>query len=160
MSALLKPLLDAPLPESHWAASAVAGPETGPLDGSVRVDVAVVGAGVAGLSTAIHLAEQGVRVAVLEAREPGFGGSGRNNGQIIPTLSRLDPANLTAAYGEAKGSALARMVGGSAALVFELIERYQMRCDGSGSHVSQAIVPVQTLSNPIRTLPRPRFDRL
>lgn len=130
MSALLKPLLDAPLPESHWAASAVAGPESGPLDGAIRVDVAVVGAGVTGLSTAIHLAERGVRVAVLEAREPGFGGSGRNNGQIIPTLSRLDPVNLTAAYGEAKGSALARMVGGSAALVFDLIERYQMRCDG------------------------------
>lgn len=123
-------MLDQSMPDSHWAATAVAAPDIRPLEESLRTDVAIVGAGVTGLSTAIHLAEQGVRAVVLEAQEPGFGGSGRNNGQIIPTLSRLDPANLTTAYGEEAGTALARMVGGSAELVFDLIRRYQIRCDG------------------------------
>ena len=49
-----------------------------------RVDVAVVGAGYTGLSSAIHLAQAGAKVAVIEAAEAGWGASGRNGGQVIP----------------------------------------------------------------------------
>ena len=69
-----------PLSPSLWAATAAAPPETQPLAESASADVLVVGAGYAGLSTALHLAERGVSVVVLEAREIGFGGSGRNGG--------------------------------------------------------------------------------
>ena len=58
--------------------------------------VAVVGGGFTGLSTALHLAEAGVPVTVLEANEIGWGASGRNNGQVIPTLSRVDPDEIVA----------------------------------------------------------------
>jgi gamma-glutamylputrescine oxidase len=53
-----------------------------PLRGDVRVDVAIVGAGFTGLSAALHLAEGGKRVAVLEQARVGWGASGRNGGQV------------------------------------------------------------------------------
>ena len=60
---------------------------------STAADVCVIGAGYAGLSTALHLAERGVKTVVLEAHEPGWGGSGRNGGQVIPGL-KYDPDEL------------------------------------------------------------------
>lgn len=62
-----------PLPPSLWAATAEPAVDTPRLDGSVTVDVAIVGAGYTGLSTALHLAEQGIRVCVIDANEPGWG---------------------------------------------------------------------------------------
>ena len=66
-----------------WEASAPAAPVTGPLqEQDLRVDIAVIGAGFTGLSTALHAAEGGASVAVLEAQQVGFGGSGRNVGLV------------------------------------------------------------------------------
>ena len=79
-----------PLAPSLWAATAPPAPPTPPLEGSVSADVCVVGAGYAGLSTALHLAERGIKTIVLEAHEPGWGGSGRNGGQVIPGI-KYDP---------------------------------------------------------------------
>ena len=76
----------AALPDSLWAATAQPAPDTPPLRESASVDVAIVGAGFTGLSTALHLAERGVKVCVLDAAEPGWGASGRNGGQLIPGL--------------------------------------------------------------------------
>ncbi len=70
-----------PLEPSLWAATAPPAVPTPPLDTSTTADVCVVGAGYAGLSTALHLAERGVKTVVLEAYEPGWGGSGRNGGR-------------------------------------------------------------------------------
>jgi gamma-glutamylputrescine oxidase len=54
-----------------------------PLMGEQRFDVCVVGGGLSGISAALHLAERGMRVALLEARHLGYGGSGRSGGQTI-----------------------------------------------------------------------------
>src|ERR1700746_2374634 len=75
-------------PPSLWAAV------TPILTGSQSCDVVVIGAGFSGLSTALHLREAGVDVAVVEAMEPGWGASGRNNGQGSPTLSRTAPEDM------------------------------------------------------------------
>lgn len=56
------------------------------LDGDAQADVVVVGGGSTGLSTALHLAEQGARVVLLEAEEPGWDASGCNGGQVNPGL--------------------------------------------------------------------------
>lgn len=56
------------------------------LEADIEADVLVVGAGLAGASLALHLAEAGLSVAVIEARQPGWGASGRNAGHVLPTL--------------------------------------------------------------------------
>jgi len=114
-----------PLEPSLWAASAPPPPSVPPLTESRRADVCVIGAGYAGLSTALHLAEAGVQTIVLEAEEPGYGGSGRNGGQVIPGL-KYDPDDLEATFGRERGARLVDFAGRTADVVFDLIARYRM----------------------------------
>lgn len=72
---------------SYYAATAARGAHHPALSGSVRCDVAVVGGGLAGLSAALDLRARGFDVVLLEAREIGFGASGRNGGQAIHGLA-------------------------------------------------------------------------
>ncbi len=114
-----------PLEPSLWAATAAAPPQTAPLESSVSTDVVVIGGGYAGLSTALHLAERGFKPIVLEAQEVGFGGSGRNGGQVIPGL-KYDPDELIAKFGREQGERLIAFGGGTADAVFGLIDKYAM----------------------------------
>jgi glycine/D-amino acid oxidase-like deaminating enzyme len=115
------------LPDSLWAATAAPAPATPPLTESASFDVAIIGAGYTGLSTALHLAERGLRVCVLDAAEPGWGASGRNGGQVIPGL-KYDPDELVRRHGETAGNALVGIVGGAADTVFDLIDKYGIDC--------------------------------
>jgi glycine/D-amino acid oxidase-like deaminating enzyme len=112
---------------SLWRTTAPAAPETFPLGEQTEADVAIVGAGYTGLACAIALAEAGRKVTVLEAREIGYGASGRNGGQVIPGLKH-DPEELVARYGRERGEALARLSGGAADRVFALISKYGIDC--------------------------------
>ncbi len=116
------------MPPSLWAATAPPPPATLPLDGTVRADLCVVGAGYTGLSAALHAAQAGLSVVVLEAAEIGWGASGRNNGQVIPTLSRMDPDDIVASVG-AKGEPMVAMIRDSASLVFDLIRTHGMAAE-------------------------------
>ncbi|WP_428540979.1 NAD(P)/FAD-dependent oxidoreductase [Profundibacter sp.] len=69
-------------PESWYAATATPLDPFPDLKGEVTADVCVVGGGYTGLSTALHLAEEGYSVVLLEAQRVGFGASGRNGGQV------------------------------------------------------------------------------
>ncbi|ROM53724.1 NAD(P)/FAD-dependent oxidoreductase [Pseudomonas rhodesiae] len=113
--------------KSLWSATAPSVVPTPALSESVKVDVAIVGAGYTGLSTALHLAERGVSVCVLEAHEPGWGASGRNGGQVNPTL-KYDPEQLVQMYGPERAEPLISTVSNSADLVFNLIERHSIDC--------------------------------
>lgn len=115
------------MPPSLWAATAPPAPATPPLTESRKADVLIVGGGFTGLSAALHLAEAGVRVCVLEAHEPGWGASGRNGGQVNPTLKH-DPDELIRLYGCARAAPLIDAVSRSADLVFELIARHGIDC--------------------------------
>ena len=77
-------LSNSPAP-SYYAATAhsPSQPARAPLAGDARADVVVVGGGIAGVSTALHLAKRGYSVALLEARFVGYGASGRSGGQTI-----------------------------------------------------------------------------
>ncbi|NTX41860.1 FAD-binding oxidoreductase [Burkholderia cepacia] len=119
---------DAQWPDSLWAATAAPAPDTPALDASVSCDVAIVGAGFTGLSTALHLAERGVDVRVIDGAQPGWGASGRNGGQVIPGL-KYDPDELVRRFGDEAGEQLAGIVGGAADTVFDLIARYGIDCD-------------------------------
>lgn len=112
-------------PPSLWAATAQPGPVLGTLEGAVESDVVVIGAGFTGLSTAIHLRESGVGVTILEAAEPGWGASGRNNGQVIPTLAGHDPSAMTARHGEA-GERFNAVLRDAAQYLFDLVRKYEI----------------------------------
>src|SRR5437667_1856207 len=114
-----------PLSPSLWHATAVPAPATPALTHSVETEVAIVGAGYAGMSTALHLAQRGIGVIALEAREPGWGGSGRNGGQVIPGV-KYDPDELEEKFGRRAGPALADFMGRTADNVFRLIEQHRM----------------------------------
>ena len=102
------------------------------LEGSVETDVTIIGAGFTGLSTALHLAKAGKSVTVLEAEDVGFGASGRNNGQVIPVLTRADPDYLTAKFGAA-GERFVNLIGGSAAYLFDLVREHDLECEAEQS---------------------------
>ena len=117
-------------PRSHglWEQSAPHAPTTCALKDSIAVDVVVIGAGFTGLSAALHLREMNVDVAVLEAEEIGFGGSGRNVGLVNAGLW-MRPADVIECLGQGLGSALIRQLGEAPGLVFGLIERHGIQCE-------------------------------
>jgi glycine/D-amino acid oxidase-like deaminating enzyme len=115
-------------PDSLWSAATPLGPVLPELVGTGEADVIVIGAGFTGLSTALHLREAGVDVAIVEAMEPGWGASGRNNGQVIPTLSRPDPDDIVAKYGAA-GERFVALLRDSAATLFDVARRYQLQAE-------------------------------
>lgn len=92
-----------------------------PIAAPERVDLAVVGGGLQGLSTAYAAACKGMSVRVIEARAVGEGASGLNGGQVIPGL-KYDPEWLLQHFGEARGTALIEFAAGTADAVFGLIE--------------------------------------
>jgi glycine/D-amino acid oxidase-like deaminating enzyme len=114
-------------PASVWTVSAEPAPETRPLQGDRRADIVVVGAGYTGLSAALHAAERGADVVVLDAAEPGWGASGRNGGQIIPGLKH-EPDELEHRYGEATGRRMWQIAGSAADFVFDLVARHKIAC--------------------------------
>ena len=69
-------------PTSYYAATAAPLAAFPPLKGETRADVCIVGGGYTGLSAALHLAQKGFDVALVEAHRVGFGASGRNGGQL------------------------------------------------------------------------------
>ena len=119
-------------PASAWTVAAESLPATGSLEGDRRADVAVVGAGYTGLSAALHLAERGADVVVLDAAEPGWGASGRNGGQVIPGL-KDDPDELERKFGPETGRRMWQISGGAADFVFELIARHKISCQAQQS---------------------------
>jgi glycine/D-amino acid oxidase-like deaminating enzyme len=76
----------------------------------------------------LHLAEKGLDACVLEARQIGFGGSGRNVGLLNAGLW-LPPQDVRARLGEARGARLVELLGEAPAYVMSLIERHQIRCE-------------------------------
>jgi gamma-glutamylputrescine oxidase len=98
------------------------------LQGETRADVCVVGAGYTGLSAALHLAERGLDVVVLEAHRVGFGASGRNGGQL-GSGQRQDQASLEKMLGQAEARKLWDLGEEAKDLVKDLIARHAIECD-------------------------------
>ncbi|SDJ92459.1 NAD(P)/FAD-dependent oxidoreductase [Billgrantia gudaonensis] len=113
---------------SWYAATANPTPERPALTGEVDCDVCVVGAGFTGMSAALHLAERGHSVAVLEAARVGYGASGRNGGQIVNSYSR-DLDVIEARYGAETARALGDMAFEGNRIIRERVERYAIDCD-------------------------------
>lgn len=126
-----------PLPPSLYADTARPPIETPPLDGDRATSVAIVGGGFTGLSTALHLAEAGVDVTLLEAHEPGWGASGRNGGQVNPGLKH-DPDVVEQQFGTDLGRRMVTMSWNAPNVVFDLVRRHQIQCDARQSGTLRA----------------------
>lgn len=113
---------------SYYAATANDFAALHPLRGDVSADVCVVGGGFTGLSAALHLAERGYKVVLLEAAQIGWGASGRNGGQINTGL-RKSPQDLIAAFGLQRAKALFDLSEEARGLIRERVARHGIACD-------------------------------
>ncbi len=116
------------MPRSYYVATANPAPVEAPLTDEIAADLVVIGGGCTGLSAALHAAERGLSVVVLEGGRIGWGASGRNGGQIIPGL-RKGAAELTRTYGPERASALFHLALEARTLVLDLIDRHAIACD-------------------------------
>jgi glycine/D-amino acid oxidase-like deaminating enzyme len=117
---------------SHWSQVSEPALQWPILDGPHETEIVIIGCGFTGLSTALHLLEAGKKVTLVEAQQPGFGASGRNNGQVIPTLTRLDPDEMVRQY-KGAGERLAELVGDSASMLFDLVRKHGLQAEAEQS---------------------------
>ncbi|HBS49433.1 MAG TPA: FAD-dependent oxidoreductase [Rhodobacteraceae bacterium] len=115
-------------PASWYAATATPTERFAALKGDTRADVCVVGGGYTGLSAALHLAQAGARVVLLEAHRVGFGASGRNGGQL-GSGQRMDQTGLEKLLGDTRARQLWEMGEEAKALVKRLIAEHGIDCD-------------------------------
>src|ERR1700734_4070514 len=117
-----------PLSHGLWELTAPPAPPTSALKGDVRADVAVVGCGYTGLSTALHLTEAGAKVVALEAVEIGFGGAGRNVG-LVNAGMWLAPDDIVTRLGADYGERLLTLLGGGPSEVETLVNKHGLDCE-------------------------------
>ncbi len=113
---------------SYYAATANDKNDRPRLQSAIDCDICIVGAGFTGLSSALHLAEAGFKVVILEGARIGFGASGRNGGQLVNSYSR-DIDVIERNYGSELAGALGDMAFEGANIIRERIETYQIQCD-------------------------------
>jgi glycine/D-amino acid oxidase-like deaminating enzyme len=111
-----------------WADTAPPAPKLSGLEGEQKAEVAIIGGGYTGLSAALHLAQSGRDAIVLEAREIGFGGAGRNVGLVNAGLW-LMPDDVVRIMGQTYGERLIEVLGASPDMVFGLIEKHGIQCE-------------------------------
>jgi glycine/D-amino acid oxidase-like deaminating enzyme len=115
---------------SYYAATANWHTDYPKLVGEQRCDVAVVGAGFTGVSTALHLVERGYDVALVEANRVGWGASGRNGGQLIDGIVEVGKINeIGRKFGNHAADAVRKVGIDSRDVVLEKIEKYSINCD-------------------------------
>ncbi|MBF9034416.1 FAD-dependent oxidoreductase [Rhodobacterales bacterium HKCCE2091] len=131
---------------SLWDVSAEEPPPAVNDPVSGRYDLAIVGGGYTGLSTALFAAEAGMDCIVLEAEKIGFGGSGRNVGLVNAGIW-MAPAALRAKIGEAAAARLLDRFGSAPARVFNLIETHQIRCNATRTGTLHCATSVNGLAD-------------
>jgi gamma-glutamylputrescine oxidase len=124
--------------DSYYAASAHPALERPRAEGSVDCDVCVVGGGIAGCSTALHLAERGLSVVLLEQNRIGWGASGRSGGQALLGVAAGQP-KLRRLVGAADARAIWDMSVEALRLTRSLIERFRIDCDWVNGYLLAAV---------------------
>ncbi|MBU1304549.1 MAG: FAD-binding oxidoreductase [Alphaproteobacteria bacterium] len=123
-----KTVADGRYPPSYYAASRAIERSPVPLMGDVTADICVVGAGYSGLSAALHLAEKGFKVVVVEGAEVGWGASGRNGGQVVNGLN-ASLETIERRYGAGTANFVGGLVQEGAGIIYDWVERYGIDCD-------------------------------
>ena len=123
---------------NYYTDSAPAGPLRPALAGDLEFDAAVVGGGIAGCSTALHLAERGYRVALLEGEHIGFGASGRSGAQLIFGYA-CGQSKIERFVGREAGRMMWQVTAEGLDLVRERVARHAIDCDLSWGQLHVAI---------------------
>jgi gamma-glutamylputrescine oxidase len=113
---------------------------TPPLEGEHHADVCVIGGGVTGCSTALHLARRGFRVKLLEAKRIGWGASGRSGGHVMPGLG-VGMDVVEKGLGRSAARDVWNMTREAIRLVDDLVRDYDIPCDLRWGYVHTAIRP-------------------
>jgi len=111
------------LPRTVFSAGAGAPLARAPLAGALTADAVIIGGGFVGVSAALHLAEAGRPVVLVEANEIGWGSAGRNAGHVSPDATKLGPRRLAEVYGPVYGPRLAAVGAGAPQFVTDLARR-------------------------------------
>ena len=123
--------------DSYYVTTAQRGASHPALQGDVHCDVAVVGGGLAGLSAALELADRGLSVRLLEARQVGAGASGRNGGQAIHGLA-CDQAEIERQLGLADAQRVFAMSVEALDLIRARCARFNIDCDWRDGYLGVA----------------------
>ena len=124
--------------DSYYAASANPAPKRRRLEGDITSDVCVIGAGITGTSAALHLAERGYNVVVLESHKVGWGASGRSGGQAIIGYNK-GVRDLYSIVGRDDAKQLWDMGIYSKQLLIETVNKHNIKCDLKWGHLMMAI---------------------
>ncbi|MDQ9021072.1 FAD-dependent oxidoreductase [Acinetobacter sichuanensis] len=111
-----------------------------PLKADIECDVVVIGAGLLGSSTALHLAEQGVDTVVLEKNRIGAAASGRNGGQLTPGLARWEAAEMAERLGYEDAKKLWHFTSTEAMrLIDDISQKYELDLKRKNGHITAAV---------------------
>lgn len=125
---------------SYYAASANTQKLRPALSGDHQFDICVVGAGYSGISTALHLAEKGYNIAIVEGARIGWGASGRNGGQIVNGLN-ASLQTIKRRYGQDTANFVASLVTEGGSIIRERIAKYDIQCDLKETNIFTAYTP-------------------
>jgi glycine/D-amino acid oxidase-like deaminating enzyme len=145
---------------SYYAATVNHVTDFAPLQGTQETDVCVVGAGFTGISTALHLAERGYKVHVVEANKVGWGASGRNGGQMIGGIAGEN--NIAKHHGRDVEELFGELRWAGHEIIRERVEKYSIQCDLKSGYLDVAIkhaskeraFPTSFVSSPKKRPPR------
>ncbi|AUA56349.1 Gamma-glutamylputrescine oxidoreductase [Achromobacter spanius] len=129
-----------PMPANYYEASLSEWPSFGTLPGDLDCEVVVIGGGLLGASTALHLAEAGVDVVLIEKDHIGSGASGRNGGQMTPGLARWEAGTMLDNLSTDEARRLWRFASVEAMETVDgLRDRYGFDCDRKRGHITAAV---------------------
>jgi len=124
-----------PISESGWFVHGDVKAGYPALQDDLDTDVTIIGAGFAGSSLALHLAELGVGAVVLESRQPGWGASGRTAGHVLPHLKSLKILNNM----PGKGKKFLELFLDDRNIVYDIVRKYNIDCDADQSGLLQVV---------------------
>lgn len=127
--------------KSYYAATANWQTNYPKVEGNITADVCIVGGGFSGVSTALHLAEKGYKVALVEANRISWGASGRNGGQVISGIGDGFPDAFKKIIGEEGVKTILRTGNESVEIIKERVEKYNIDCDLAWGYIYAAVKP-------------------
>jgi gamma-glutamylputrescine oxidase len=125
---------------NYYEATRLVDLTTSPLNGDITTDVAIIGGGISGVSAALHLAERGYKVALLEAEQIGWGASGRNGGQVLPGFG-ASQTKIKSLVGAANAKKLWDMSIEAVDLLHAQIQRFGIPCNPEIGYLHAAVKP-------------------